>query len=228
VNKTADSSLVEAIGAYDYPFLTYDFIEDSVREFHDKFEFERFLKNLLTASDTQAVKDGLSGVLYWGYCRQPQRAKSRVNRFRDEVSDAQLRTASELLPTLEGTELMRLKHIGLPEFSNMAFITKLRTFLDPEHYCVLDKKIASLAPLARMLKRQKTYIPITLENERIYGWWVDICSSLASRLPIKARALDVERGLFHLVDHKQPGVAEGFLNSVAQPWTWGSGGHTEV
>jgi hypothetical protein len=43
---------------------------------------------------------------------------------------------------------MLLKRISLPQFSKMAFISKLRTFLDPDHYCVLDKKIASLAPLA--------------------------------------------------------------------------------
>ena len=172
MNQSPEGTLIEAISAYDYPLITYDFVEDRVRQFHDKFEFERFLKNLLVASDMQSINDGLSGVLYWGYCRSPRRAKNRVNRFRDEVSDAQLRTTGELFPILEGTGLMRLKRIGLPQFSNMAFITKLRTFLDPEHYCVLDKKIASLAPLAKRLKRQPTYIPITQDNERIYGWWV--------------------------------------------------------
>lgn len=214
MNQTPDGTLIKAISAYDYPFITYDFVEDRVRQFHDKFEFERFLKNLLVGSNMLSIKDGLSGILYWGYCRSPQRAKSRINRFRDEVSDAQLRTTGELFPILEGTGLMRLKRIGLPQFSNMAFITKLRTFLDPEHYCVLDKKIASLAPLAKRLNRQPTYIPMTQDNERIYGWWVDACSSLASRLSTEARPVDVERGLFHLVEHEKADVAEKLLNSV--------------
>ena len=78
----------------------------------------------------------------------------------------------------------------------------------------MDKKIASLAPLAKRLKRHPTSIPITQDNERIYGWWVDACSSLASRLSTKARPVDVERGLFHLVEHKKTDVAEKLLNSV--------------
>jgi len=87
-------------------------------------------------------------------------------------------------------------------------------YLDPDHFCVLDKKIASLAPLAIRLKREKTYIPITAYNERAYKWWVDSCLALGSRLQIKVRPVDVERGFFQLVNDKQVYLAEKLLSSL--------------
>jgi hypothetical protein len=99
----------------------------------------------------------------------------------------------------------------------MAFLTKLRTFLEPERYCVLDSKVASLTPLATRLKRQPTYIPITAENERAYKWWIDVCCSLALRLGMHpdARPVDVERGLFYLVDCGKRDIAEQLLSKHA-------------
>lgn len=63
----------------------------------------------------------------------------------------------------------------------------------------LDNKVASLGPLAARLKRQKTAIPITHDNEQAYKWWLDICGFIARQLQIEAtpRPLDVERGLFY-------------------------------
>ena len=84
----------------------------------------------------------------------------------------------------------------------MAFVTKLRMFLEPERYCVLDSKVASLKPFASRLKIQKTSIPITDQNERAYMWWVDVCGSVGRRLhmQLELRPADVERGLFYLLD----------------------------
>jgi hypothetical protein len=211
-NQTLDDVLGEAIRAYDYPPITYDFIQGRERVFTSMIDLEHFLKALLLSGDICRLKDGLSGIIFWGYYRVGYRDR-RVKTFRDQVCDTDLRNASEIFPTLEGAGLMPLKRIGLPQFTHMAFITKLRTFLDPDHYCVLDKKIASLAPLAIRLKRQQTYIPITPHNERAYKWWVDSCSALGSRLQIKARPVDIERGFFQLVNDKHIDLAEKLLES---------------
>jgi hypothetical protein len=212
--QTLDDALIEAIRTYDYPPITYDFSEGRERVFPSMVDLEHFLKDLLLSGDVHLLKDGLSGILFWGYYRVAYRDR-RVKTFRDQVCDVHLQNASEIFPTLEGTGLMLLKRVSLPQFSKMAFVTKLRTFLDPDHYCVLDKKIASLAQLAIRLKCEKTYIPITTHNERAYRWWVDSCLALGSRLQIKVRPIDVERGFFRLVNYKQVRLAEKLLSSLA-------------
>jgi hypothetical protein len=138
----------------------------------------------------------------------------RVMKFRTTVSDVELRSANEAVRLLDGTGLVSLKQIALPQFSNMSFITKLRTFLDQERYCVLDSKIATLTPLAIRLKRQLTYISINAHNDRAYRWWVDTCFSLASHFQMNLRPVDVERGLFCLVDDGKVDLAEQLLRVV--------------
>ena len=213
MNQTLDDTLIEAISAYDYPPITYDFLEGRQRRFSSMIDLDHFLQTLLLSGDVRSMKDGLSGILYWGHYRAGFR-DHRVMKFRTTVSDVELRSTNEAVRLLDGTGLVSLQQIALPQFSNMAFITKLRTFLDPERYCVLDSKIATLTPLAIRLKRQRTYIPINAHNDRAYGWWVDTCFSLASHLQMKLRPVDVERGLFYLVDHGKVDLAEQLLGVV--------------
>jgi len=211
MNQTADKTLIEAIKTYDYPPITYDFLENYERIFSSMIDLEQFLQSLLLSGDMRSVKDGVSGILYWGHFRAPYR-DVRVDTFRAAVSDTELQRAREVFRYLEGTRLTNLKGIGLPQFSNMSFVTKLRTFLDPEHYCVLDKKIADLAPLNIRLKRYPTCIPITQQNERAYEWWVNTCSLLASHLGNHLRPVDIERGIFWLVEHGKVAVAAEILD----------------
>jgi hypothetical protein len=74
----------------------------------------------------------------------------------------------------------------------MAFVTKLRTFLDPERYCVLDSKVSTLTPVALRLKRQPTYIPITAQNDLAYTWWIEVCRLRASQLHIEPNVRPVD------------------------------------
>jgi hypothetical protein len=211
MNQALDDKLIEAISLYDYPSITWDFLEGRERCFSSMVELDHFLKNLLKSGDVRSLKDGLSGILYWGYYRAGFR-DHRVTRFRTTVADVELDSANGVIRVLDGTGLMSLKELALPQFSNMAFITKFRTFLDPERYCVLDSKIAKLAPLAVRLKCQPTYIPINEQNDRAYKCWVDTCFSLASHLQMTLRPVDVERGLFCLVDHGRGDIAEQLLS----------------
>jgi hypothetical protein len=214
MDQTPEDALIEAIKAYDYPPITYDFLGGRERRFSSMINLDHFLQDLLLSGDMRSLKDGLSGILYWGHYRAGFR-DHRVISFRTTVSDVQLQNANEAIRHLDGTGLFGLKEIELPQFSNMAFITKFRTFLDPEHYCVLDSKIAKLGPLAIRLKRQRTYIPINTQNDRAYRLWVDTCFSLASRLQIKHRPVDVERGIFCLVDHRKVDLADQLLSAIA-------------
>ena len=213
MHQASDAFLVKAIRAYQYPAVTYDFAEGRERAFGSMVDLERYLKTLLSSANVHSLKDGLSGIIFWGFYRVGFR-DHRVKVFRSEVCDAQLLRAGEAFATLEGPGLMSLKRIDLPQFSNMAFLTKLRMFLDPEHFCVLDEKIASLSPLAARLKTQETYIPVNAHNELVYKWWIDCRYSLASRLPNKVRPVDVERGLFQLMDDGQSALAEQLLRST--------------
>jgi len=56
--------LIEAINAYDYPPVSYDFTRDRERRFENMRELERYLQGLLRSTDNQRVMDGLSAVLY--------------------------------------------------------------------------------------------------------------------------------------------------------------------
>lgn len=211
-----EDTLTEAIKAYDYPPVTYDFAQEREVRFSTMRSLDDYLQNLLRTSDVLSLKDGLSGILYWGHYRTSYR-DHRVREFRAGVADEQLQLAIETFQVLEGTGLMNLRKLALPEFRYMAFVTKLRTFLDPERYCILDSNVASLAPLAKRLKRQPTYIPITAQNDRAYTWWIETCRALASHLHTEptARPVDVERGLFYLVDHGKRDCAEQLLSNQA-------------
>jgi hypothetical protein len=213
MDESQKEALLKSIAAYNYPAVAYDFVLAREVEFRSMRELDRHLCGLLRSTDTGQVKDALSSIVYWGNYHAGYRMR-RVKRFRDEVDDGQLRAASGAFPTLSGTGLQQLKSLGLPQFSNMAFLTKLRTFLDPDHFCVLDSKIATLAPLAARLKLYPTCIPVTASNDTVYTWWVDACRSLACQLGPGVRPVDVERGIFHLVANGGRADADRILSSI--------------
>jgi hypothetical protein len=211
---TPRDTLLQAISAYDYPSVTYDCAQQRQVSFPTMQDLDDYLRCLLHSSDPRTVKDGLCGILYWGHYRSGFR-DYRVERFRAMVTGDQLEKAIKTFNALDGTSLRTLQKLGLPQFRYMAFVSKLRTFLNSEHYCVLDSKVASLAPLTARLTFQPTYIPITAHNERAYAWWLNACQSIASRLRTTppTRPVDVERGLFYPLDHGLRDLAEQYLEN---------------
>lgn len=137
---TSEETIIEAVDAYDYPPVTYDFRKDREHRFENIRGLESYLRDLLRSLDEQRVR---RAVLYWGFYRVGYKGQ-RVKQFREKATNQQLRSAIEVFQTLEGADLRRLKNLELPPFANMAFVTKLRMFLEPERYCVLDSKVASL------------------------------------------------------------------------------------
>ncbi len=86
----------------------------------------------------------------------------------------------------------------------MSFISKILAFLDPARYCVLDKQVLRLAvfPGDRALNRVRAgyQIRVTAEHEKAYDAWRLECAAISARyFGGRHRVVDIERGLFQLV-----------------------------
>ena len=170
-------------------------------------DVERQIRRQLLSGRADDVKDGLSSVLFWGYARTGYR-DVRVRRFRESVSSEQLLHASRLFRDLTGPGLRRIAALELPEFSGMSFVSKVRMFLDPVYYTVLDNRLLSLrahcrgSTLAQFAKSKKeTLIRISKPNEDCYARWCEKCHRLSIQCWGEAgRAVDVERAVFGLID----------------------------
>src|SRR3990172_3459473 len=96
----------------------------------------------------------------------------RVEKFRGEVKQDQLCKAARALVGLSGPGLRTLAALKLPEFSYLSFLSKIRMFIDPTTWVVLDRKLASLdVEPFRSIKQQPTYIPCSSRNEQLYVEW---------------------------------------------------------
>jgi hypothetical protein len=208
--------LRDAIAAYDYPAVTFDFANQRPAQFPTVRDLDEYLNRLLHSENPADVKDALAGILYWGFLRVGYR-DYRVQQFCTTVTDQQLQRCIQVFRTLQGAALRTLKDLRLPEFGFLPFLSKLRTFLDPQRYCVLDNKIGKLQPLRRKLKIHDAIIPVSHDNEAAYGWWVQTCQDLAAKLNAELNAhpplrpVDIERGIFHLVQANQQDEAEHIL-----------------
>ena len=203
-------ALNDAIRAYDFPCVTYDFAAAREIVHPSMREVEHAIRAGLLADDIEAVRDGLSNVLYWGHATADYR-DYRVSRFRRKVTRRGLAEALGLFRSLSGPGLREIKRLGLPEFSGMSFVSKARMFLDPLNYVVLDMKLAEnlsggasphLFDDLSLRPGKDTTIRITAHNERVYERWSRLCRRIAAAyFPADAlRAADIERGLFHLVN----------------------------
>ena len=63
---TYASALRAAIEKYRFPTVTYDFQEERELCHGDMVAVERYIQALLRARESEAVKEGLANVLYWG------------------------------------------------------------------------------------------------------------------------------------------------------------------
>lgn len=119
-----------AIEAYSDLSVAFDFEIGCELKFATIQDLERHIQTNLTARDSGLLKD----ALYWGYYRVGGRRDYHVRRFRSKVTAGQLEGAAALLPGLSGPGIRELRSLGLPEFRYLSFLSKFRTFLDPERY----------------------------------------------------------------------------------------------
>jgi cyclic pyranopterin phosphate synthase len=207
--------LERAMEAYSYPVVAFDFENDRELKFPTMRDLECHIQTNLLAGDAVRLKDALSNILYWGFYRMGIRAV-RVERFRSQVTADHLECAVAILPNLSGPGILDLRKLRLPEFGKFTFLSKLRTFLDPETYCVLDRRLLQIPALKVRFKEDKTSIPVTAKNEEAYLWWVRTCRRIADALTPPRRPVDVERGFFHLVDTGQIDAADTVLRQTAR------------
>jgi hypothetical protein len=211
--------LSEAIEGYTFPCAYYDFINGRPSLHQNMFLVEKLIRDDLVSGEIELVKNGLSNVLYWGFAQVGYRDK-RVSIFRDQVSKGQLYDASKLFPNINGDGLQEIKKLRLPQFSGMSFISKVRMFLDPTRYVILDKKILEMykTPSVTLLKAisfgpKETQIRISDNNCRVYLSWCAKCVTISNiYYEGKYRAVDVERGFFTLVQKKHADTAAEILS----------------
>lgn len=209
--------LADAINNYDFPKRTYNFQSGKEVSHPSMRQLETSIRDKLTSCDAIDVEDGLSNILYWGYYRIGYR-DVRVNKFRSKVKKQQLIHASKVFQNLSGPGIRIIKNLNLPEFSGISFISKVRMFLDPHQYAILDQKLMRLAKFEPVtlfyhIKVYPTSIPCTINNERVYQNWCDICSK-ASELYFQEQefiAVDIERGIFHLIENGQEKIAANII-----------------
>jgi hypothetical protein len=211
--------LTEAIKAYDFPRVTYDF-RNSIERQHDSMRgVEECVCGSLLSDDAELVKDGLSNVLYWGYARMGKRWV-RVDNFRRGVTTSKLLEAQKLFRQLKGPGLIQIKKLGLPEFGGLSFVSKVRMFLDPVNYVTLDLQLMKLHSQKQptifrhiSLRPDATTIPITRANERFYERWCCFCRRTAKTYFSDAniRAVEIERAVYNLVSTNRAGVAAEIL-----------------
>ena len=211
--------LTEAIRSYSFPFAYYDFINDRPSFQQSMILIEKLIRDDLVSGDLQLVKNGLSNVLYWGFAQVGYRDQ-RVSIFRNQVTMAQLHCAARLFPNINGDGLQEMKKLRLPQFSGMSFISKVRMFLDPIQYVILDKQILKMinTPFVTILNNisfrpSDTQIRISENNCSVYLNWCKKCATISkNHFDSKYRAVDVERGFFTLIQNRQVNNAAEILS----------------
>lgn len=212
--------LFKAIENYSFPPDYYDFDCNVAGRLADTKTVEVKIGRDLKSGDPGQVKNGLSNVLYWGYARVPYRAK-RVSRFRESVNAFQLTQASALFSKSLRPSVVEIKKLGLPEFSGLSFVSKIRMFLDPENSAVLDKQILKIhqhcqtTVLENLHVGKSTQIPITRNNSETYERWCSRMKEISSLyFDARFRAVDVERGFFQLIQDGSVVLAAQILKNA--------------
>ena len=189
------------IKRYSYPCVTYDFMRRRECAHRNMMIVERVIHRQLISSRLDTVKDGLSNVLYWGHARAGYRG-TRVCKFREGISTAQLEDFVTLLREQDSLCPSDIRRCNLPQFSGLAFISKMLMFSDPERFVVLDSKIASLREVDSNSLFAKLVVSTTIRptkyNDRIYDRWCRSCMRVGEQLGV--RGVDVERSIFHMVE----------------------------
>lgn len=204
LSQQQKSKLAGAIKNYSFPSVCYDFIHNTPCRMDNMADLETLIRQELISNDWQRVKDGLSNVLYWGYAQMGIR-DTRVDRFRSKINKNKAHEAASLFNRRHLPTLVEIKSIGLPEFSGVSFVSKIRMFLDPINSATLDFQIMKTqnirpTPILSQIRIQKTQIPITAHNSDTYEDWCKKMKDIGRQyFGENCRAVDIERGLFQLI-----------------------------
>jgi hypothetical protein len=209
-----------AIVGYAFPADHFDFSRNAPERLADTRAVEIAIGRDLRSGEPELVKNGLSNVLYWGYGQMGIR-DTRVSRFRTKVTSSQLTQAGALFRRSPVPSVAEIKRLDLPEFSGLSFVSKIRMFLDPDHSATLDRQIMKIhrrcttTVLALFCIGTSTQIRITANNSDAYETWCIRMSEISRRhFEGRFRAVDIERGLFQLIQRDDVEIAAQILNDA--------------
>lgn len=202
LNRQQVNDLDEAIAAYNFPAVYFDFDRRCEVKASNMRDIEAAIGDMLLSVAVDHIRDGLANVIYWGYAQIGYR-NVRVSRFRNKVTDDQLGRFRSLIESGH-PGLVAIRALRLPEFSGVSFVSKILAFIDPSQYCILDKQLLKLRADSghRALYRVSdgTQIRITTDNEKAYDGWRAECAAISQHyFGGRHRVVDIERGFFHMV-----------------------------
>lgn len=78
-------------------------------------------------------------------------------------------------------------------------------------------RLAKFEPITlfHQVKLYPTSIPCTINNERVYQNWCDLCKNASMQYfqEYGFIAVDVERGIFHLIENGQEEIAANIIDN---------------
>lgn len=216
LDSTQIKLLTDAISGYSFPAAHYDFAAQAPIAGLSMTQLETRIQRQLLSQSPEGVKDGLSNVLYWGFAKTEGRALHRAEIFRSTVTPAQLEQASRLFSQHRRPALDDIARLGLPQFSGVSFVSKVRMYLDPVRSATLDLQIMKIHQVhgdtvLAGVNQYSTRIPVSAGNSLAYEHWCDRLNLMAHNYLPSARAVDIERGLFHLIQSGRVAEAAGVL-----------------
>ena len=182
-------------------------------------QLETQIRQQLLSPSLKDVKDGLSNILYWGFAQMGGLALIRVERFRAAVTIQQLQKASDLFTNHARPTLYEIANLKLPQFSKVSFVSKVRMYLDPVKSATLDRQIMQIHQVHNdtvlaAVKENKTSIPTSKENSNAYEGWCERLAYIAQTYLPAARVVDIERGLFQMIQTGRVNDAASILKSA--------------
>lgn len=208
---------------------------------------EKYIAADLTSGDPTRTRRGFLSVMWWGMHGGDQRfMPARFTSLEAARSPHKYELAASLLPALAtvftgAAHLYILKGLGLPGYSGVSFVSKLRMFTLPYRYVVLDTKLVRMqnttgrarnvldaVHVTRTEQRKpegsvtrQVSIAVNDHNELAYEAWSRLCRRIAEDdfqgEVLHGRfvnAADVERGFFALVGAGRTDEGREILNSV--------------
>lgn len=211
--------LNDAVSAYSFPTAHFDFATQTPVVGLSMCELETRIRKQLLNPSLKEVKNGLSNILYWGFAQMGGLALVRVDSFRMAVTNQQLEKASELFTNHARPTLYEIAKLGLPQFSKVSFVSKVRMYLDPVKSATLDRQIMQIHQIHNdtvlaAVKEEKTSIPTSKRNSNAYEGWCEHLAHIAQTYLPTARVVDIERGLFQMIQAGRVKEAASILKTA--------------
>jgi len=216
LTRAQTAALRRAIQDYAFPAGYFDFTVNAPVRGLGMAQVETRIRSALTSGDPGRVKDGLSNVLYWGYAQMGGLANVRVAHFRARVTSSQLRAAADLFSRSTRPTLKDIARLRMPQFSGVSFVSKVRMFLDPGRSATLDNQIMKIhgvqaGTVLAGVKRSGATMRVTAANAAAYEAWCQRLNAIRRTYGLGRRVVDIERGLFHLIQRGRTAAAANLL-----------------